>query len=283
MYRGKTCIKVNFRWGRLLLFILLLFSFNIVFSSPISAASGIPKVRHSVKPLDLSRPPTTEELMAAGQLGGQLHPTEDINIIPPLEKGGKGGFSDNIARNREINLSFGHAIQEWNKHNYKEAVKMFRKHVQDYPDSPWASEADLHVGCDASYSGRYTEAESMFTKIIKENKDRAHEGAKMLLNKARQRLANLKTLQGNFNEAANLFAELKKESPDWRHRTYASHWIQRISQLKSNELALLNCGTEALAHLLKKDGRESEAREIMDILPSTLKGHSIKDLKSLTS
>ncbi len=257
----------------------------------------MPKVRHSVKPLDLSRPPTTEELMAAGQLGGELYPTEDIDVkdtpspsSPPVKGGeikplaGEGASSkDKIIHNREINLSFGHAIQEWNKHNYKEAVKMFRKHVQDYPDSPWASEADLHVGCDASYSGRYTEAEGMFTKIIKENKDRTHEGAKMLLNKARQRLANLKTLQGNFNEAMNLFAELKKESPDWRHRTYASHWIQRISQLKSNELALLNCGTEALAHLLRKDGRESEAREIMDILPSTLKGHSIKDLKSLTS
>jgi len=40
--------------------------------------SVIPKVHLSLRPLDLTRPPTDEEIMAAGQLGGQLYPTHGI-------------------------------------------------------------------------------------------------------------------------------------------------------------------------------------------------------------
>ena len=36
------------------------------------------KVRLTVKPLDLSASPTTEEIMAAGQLGGELYPTHEV-------------------------------------------------------------------------------------------------------------------------------------------------------------------------------------------------------------
>ncbi len=251
-------------WRALLAFFVL---FNIVFIPfKLSAESTIPEVKLSVKPLDLTRTPTNEELMAAGQLGGQLYPTHDI--------------ADKI-KEEEINLDFGRAIQEWNKHNYREGVVMFKQYVKDYPDSPWAAEADLHVGCDATYNGRYTEAEEIFTKLINENKSSTHFGAKILLNKARQRLAILKESQGNFKEAIRLFAELKKESPDWKHRTYAAHWIQTISQYKTNELALMNCGTQALAQLLRKDGREVEAIELMEMIPDSLKGYSIKDIKSI--
>jgi RHS repeat-associated protein len=244
----------------------IIFIFNLLIFSNLSAESKIPKVRLSVKPLDLSRTPTTNELMAAGQLGGQLYPT---NETKDKEKG------------KKMNLSFGKAIQEWNNHEYKKAIKMFKKHVEDYPDSPWAAEAILHVGCDARYNGRYTEAEEQFTWIIKKNKNKEHYGARMLLNKARSRFAVLKVLQSNFKEATSLFNKLKQESPDWRHRTYASHWIQRISRYKADELALLNCGTQALAHLLRKQGRNAESIEIAEMLPSSLKGHSIKDLISI--
>jgi hypothetical protein len=42
---------------------------------------------------------------------------------------------ENIEREMLVNLSFGQAIQEWNKHNYKEAVNLFWKHVEDYPET----------------------------------------------------------------------------------------------------------------------------------------------------
>jgi RHS repeat-associated protein len=256
-------------------FIVLPFFLICLFMIPdVSAAPKIPKVRLSVKGLDLSRTPTTEELMAAGQLGGQLYPTDNIAIKGIKDK-------KQLNRNKELNLSFGRAIEEWNNHNYKKAVKMFRKHAEDYPDSPWTDESLLHIGCDARYNGRYSEAEELFTGIIEKNKDENNYGAKMLKSKAKQRLGVLKVLQSNFMEAINVFSELKKESPDWRHRTYASHWIQRISKYKGNELALLNCGTQALAYVLEKDGRDQEARAIMEISPASLKGNSLQDIKSL--
>jgi RHS repeat-associated protein len=206
--------------------------------------------------------------MAAGQLGGQLYPTHGVK---------------DKKREAKINHSFGHAIQAWNRHEYKKAVELFHGHVRDYPDSPWASEAVLHLGCDARYHGRYREAEEHYRWIIEKNKGSGHEGAKMLLNKARQRLGVLKVLQNNLKEAKEQFRLLKQESPDWRQRTYAAHWIQRLSRYKSNELAMLNCGAQALASILRRDGRESEAREVLEILPPSTRGHSIKALADMAS
>ncbi|MEW6419962.1 MAG: hypothetical protein AB1480_17915 [Nitrospirota bacterium] len=44
----------------------------------------IPNVLPSVKSLDLSGPPSTEEIMAAGQLGGQLYPTAAVSPTSAL-------------------------------------------------------------------------------------------------------------------------------------------------------------------------------------------------------
>ena len=244
---------------------LLLFALLMTAHAAI-AEYKIPKVKHSVKPLDFSHSPSAEELMAAGQLGGQLYPTYEIK---------------DKEREKQVNDSFGKAIQEWNRHEYKKAVLMFKKHAQEYADSPWASEAVLHIGCDATYNGRYTEAEQSFKWILEKNKAKDHEGAKILVNKAKARLGILKVYQNNFNEATRLFSELKKESSDWRDRTYAAHWIQRLSRYSSDELALLNCGTQALAYLLEKNGKKTDARKVMELLPGTVQGHSIKALSDI--
>lgn len=239
---------------------------SLLFTQNGIAVPKIHKVKLSVKPLDLSKPPSTDEIMAAGQLGGQLYLTHEIH---------------DKDKEKKINLSFGEAIQEWNKHNYKTGVRMFKKHVEDYPDSPWASEAVLHVGCDATYNGRYTEAEESFRWILEKNKDKDHEGAKLLMHKAKARLGILKVYQNNFKEAKQLFSDLKKESPNWRDRTYAAHWIQRLSRYSSNQLAMLNCGTQALAYLLEKNGKKAEARKVIERLPETLQGHNLNDLTTI--
>ena len=249
--------------------IAIFFSIHFFLTCNLSAESKIPEVRHSLEPLNLSRPPSTKELMSAGQLGGQLYPTADED--------------SNINKRNLINLSFGTAIQEWNKHNYKEAINLFKKHIEDFPDSPWVSEARLHIGCDAKYNGRYTEAETIFKWIIENNKGKSHEGAKRLAAKARVRLGVLKVLQNNLKEAVEVFAVLKGESPSWRDRTYASHWIQRISLYKAQSLAMLKCGTEALAYLMEKEGKKVEAREVAEIAPGTDSGHSIFNLINIAS
>ncbi|MCX6922893.1 MAG: cysteine peptidase family C39 domain-containing protein, partial [Verrucomicrobia bacterium] len=223
--------------------------------------------RVSVKPLDLSRAPMTEELMAAGQLGGALFPTHELK---------------DKKRADAANLDFGKAIEEWNKHEYPKAVRMFRKHVKEFADSPWAAEALLHVGCDATYNGRYTEADSIFRQLIADHQGKEHEGSRMLLGKARQRLALLKVEQNNLEEASVLFTALL-ESPDWRHRTYASHWIQRLSRLAAAKQALLTCGADALAYVLEKDGRRAAAHQVRTNVPSTMRGHSLSDLVKLAA
>ena len=102
-----------------------------------SLAKALPKPRRaavSVSGLDLSRAPTTEELAAAGQLGGRLFPTREAQGQP----------GDEPARR-----AFGEAIEQWNRHEYPAAVALFRRYLQDFPDSAWAAEASLHIGCDA--------------------------------------------------------------------------------------------------------------------------------------
>ncbi|MBM4295521.1 MAG: hypothetical protein FJ126_11565 [Deltaproteobacteria bacterium] len=196
---------------------IFLLQINLLMIGEAAASQKYPR-GYSVKALDLSKPLNVEDLMAAGQLGGPVHPTHNIT-------------------NGAINHSFGEAIQAWNKHEYREAVELFRAHVAKYPDSPWASEAMLHIGCDALFHGRYSEAGSSFFWILRTNAANPHPGAQMMVHKTRVRLANLKTLQGNFSEALEHLRIVKQSSPDWRHRTYAAHWIQRLSREINNQTA----------------------------------------------
>ncbi|MBL7047941.1 MAG: hypothetical protein ISR96_00225 [Nitrospira sp.] len=239
------------------------------------AERHIPDVRRSVRPLDLSRTPSNIELMAAGQLGGQLYPTASAGPA-----GGRSKLGSAV-ENGAINRSFGAAIQQWNMHNYDIAVELFRQHITATPESPWVSEAMLHIGCDARYNGRYSEAEAIFNDIITLNKGNAHYGSKMLLNKAQSRLGVLKMLQGDFSSSMKHFTNLKNESPDWRHRTYAAHWLQRLSRYSQDELSMLTCGTDALARILQDIGRPEDARKVLDIQPSSLSGHSIDELQQI--
>ncbi|MGA8129265.1 MAG: cysteine peptidase family C39 domain-containing protein, partial [Syntrophobacteraceae bacterium] len=231
-------------------------------------ADGIFAAGYSVKPLDLSRPLSAADLAAAGQLGGPLQPTRVLT---------------DSARDLAINASFGVAIQAWNQHQYRDAVKLFWTHLSQYPDSPWASEASLHCGCDALYNGRYSEAAGSFQWILQANATNKYPGAQKLAIKAHVRLANLKTLQGNFNEAMEHLRIVKQTSPDWRDGTYASHWIQRLSRETHNKQAVLSCGAQALACLLEKRGKIAAAQKVRGMLASSPRGQSMKDLKSIAA
>src|SRR5206468_3136219 len=89
-----------------------------------------------------------------------------------------------------------------------------------------------------------------------------------MVGKARQRLGLLKVEQNNLAEATTLFRELLAEGPDWRQRTYASHWLQRLSQFTAAKQALLTCGGDALAYALDKEGEHAAAAFIKTNVPS---------------
>ena len=206
--------------------------------------------------------------MAAGQLGGVLYPTHEITDKQ---------LSDAIA------FDFGTAIEKWNRHEYPGAIQLFESHCKKFPNSPWCSEAKLHIGCDATYNGRYPAAEAAFNELITKHRDAITFGEKMMLNKARQRLALVKVEQNNLDEATVLFTELAKDSPDWKLRTYAMHWIQRLSTYAAAKEALLNCGADALGYALEKEGHAEAANQVRQQLPKTLRGHSIQSLVELAA
>lgn len=231
---------------------------------PLMAAEPLP----SVKSLDLRRAPTTVELMAAGQLGGTLHPTHTLRDAREKAK---------------VDLAFGKAIQVWNSHEYDRAAQMLDEHRTQYPGSPWASEAALHVGCHAYYHGRYVDSEASFNWIIEKNQGKTQSGAKALFNKARLRLGVLRVAQDRPEEAEEIFRDLKEQGHDWRHRTYASAWLQRLSRDQADRRALLNCGAKALAYVLEKRGNEDAARELAELKPQNLRGYSMEMLSELAA
>jgi RHS repeat-associated protein len=230
------------------------------------AAERIEKVRPTLKALDLKRTPTARELMAAGQLGGRLYPTDDVQQ------------NKNWRREHE---QFAQAIDQWNRHEYKKAVSLFRQYIREYQNSPWAAEAMLHLGCDARYNGRYDEAEEMFATILSRYKGQSHGGARQLVSKAKMRMGVLKVLENDPEGAKQYFQDLKKTGADWRQRTYAAHWIHRIRLLQTDQRAMLKCGVQALAAIMKNSGDKAKAKKVSAIKPDSLKGFSILSLQAI--
>jgi hypothetical protein len=63
-------------------FLLLL----LAWMPPASAEMYHARIRTTVKPLNLSTPPTTEDIVAAGQLGGALYPTHELLDVTRRER-----------------------------------------------------------------------------------------------------------------------------------------------------------------------------------------------------
>ncbi len=229
------------------------------------------EVQASVKSLDLTRTPTTEELIAAGQLGGNLTPTHAIDAAKAT------------SNDREMLQGFGEAIEKWNQHDYRTAYFEFKDYADKYPNSPWAGEAKLHMGCEARFNGRYNEASDHFESIIKEYEQSQNPSAQWLVDKAKMRLGVTRALENNFDAATSIFSELATEGYDWRIRTYSSHWIRRLSQMKHNKIAMLNCGSLALASILESRGQTDAAAKVRELLPKSEQGFSIDELRKMAN
>ena len=132
-----------------------------------------------------------------------------------------------------VNRSFGAAVEAWNRRDYATAQGLFREHLAHYPQSPWASEALLHLAYAALAHSGYGEAQRYFQTVVTHNEPSSSPGAQKVLSKARIYLALLKARQGDSSQANKLLSMVMLGSPDWRDRTYASHWLQTLSRQRS--------------------------------------------------
>ena len=223
----------------------------------------------SLKALDLTRAPTEEELKMAGQLGSPLSPSKPADprrISDPSDR----------KKQEDDNLLFGRAIQNWNQHNYPEAIELFHQHRETYGDSLRAGEAELHLGCAAQFSGSWNEAESHFEWIL------GHHGkGSEIYQKAKLRRSVLNVDQGQLEEATQSFTEMLETETDWERRTYTQYWIQQLSLYKAHELALRDCGTKSLAYLLQKKGKTQKANAIRQTRAPGEQGFPWENLRAL--
>ncbi|MGF1484928.1 MAG: RHS repeat-associated core domain-containing protein [Opitutales bacterium] len=234
---------------------------------PYGGVSG----RITLRPLDLSRVPTEEELRLSGQLGSPLSP---VGQAEPML------ISDTTARERQAadNLAFGRAMQEWNKHNYSEAVRLFKAHHTDFPSSPWAGESVLHMGCEAQFNGRWDEALGRFEWII----DNLPEGSD-IYQKALLRRAVLLMERGDFNESIAGFRLMLVTEASWQRRTYAQNWIRQLSAYKGHQASLRNCGGAAIAHVFRMRGDLETATGLSEMAAFGDYGFTLEELEALAN
>ena len=232
--------------------------------------------------MDLSTAPTHRQLSEVGQLGGVLSPTHPVE-----DKVDQQSFHlmDLFTHDDEQErLAFGKAIQNWNKHQYASASMEFDAFRKQYPNSAWASEATLHMACNARFTGQYSAASELFNEVIQDNQDADYSGAQQMASKAKSRLAVLRLMENNPAEAKKLFAEVVDQAPDWRLRTYASIWLRKLSLLENEAGGLLDCGTRALAYLLNRDGQFDESEAVLAFAPANEKeGFSVEELTQLAT
>lgn len=210
--------------------------------------------------------PTEEELKMAGQLGSPLSPSRRADPIR---------ISDAAKRKKQEddNLLFGKAMQNWNQHNYAEAIKFFQEHRKKHAESPWAGEAELHLGCAAQFSGSWNEAQSHFEWILGH-----HEKSSDIYQKAKLRRSVLHIDQGELEQATQSFSEMLGTETDWERCTYAHYWIRELSLYKAHEVALRDCGTKSLVFILQKKGKIQTADAIAQAPAPGERGFSLGEL-----
>lgn len=223
--------------------------------------------RISLRHLDLTRPPSEEELRQCGQLGSPLSPSHSAD--PKKIK----DITQRKAQEND-NLLFGQAMQKWNEHHYGEAVALFRKHRQSYTDSPWAGEAQLHLGCQAQFSGDWDGAKYSFEWILG-NQEKGSD----IWQKAKLRRAVLHYEQGELDNATKTFSEMLTTETSWERKTYAHDWLLRLNQIKEQQVALRVCGRDSIVCVLEARGDKTGADKAKKIVAPGDRGFSLGELQ----
>ena len=278
-----------------------------------SATTGCPPggdCQVTVEPLDLSRTPTEKELRMAGQMGGALTPLfsadpqklekkydDELKAagIPqgiaaaqaPQTTQGKIALpkKKKVERMKAMNLEFGQAMQKWNAHQYVEAAGDLTEYLKKYPDSPWAGEAALHLGCDSKYNGRFNEAQMRFEEILNNTSADQGDPSWDIHQKAKLRWADLDIALGRFGDAGDKLSNLltNENQKDWRRMTWARHWLRNTNAMKNDARQLRACGARALGFVLASVGKKSEADAIARLTPTQLKGFSLAEMAEMSA
>ncbi len=232
---------------------------------------GLYKSAVSLRALDLKKVPGEADLRMAGQMGSPLTPTADAE---------PSKISDPVKRKKQEgdNMLFGQAIQKWNQHDYKGAVGLFAKHRMTYADSPWAGEAELHLGCEAQFTGNWEEARVHFEQVL----SALPKGSDMY-QKVKLRRAVLHMDQGELDSATKAFTEMLQSETDWQRRTYAQRWLLDLSHFKANQVALRTCGSDSIAYVLKSQGKDDVAAKVAGMTAPGEQGFSLRELTELAS
>lgn len=232
---------------------------------------GLYKSGVSLRALDLKKVPSESELRMAGQMGSPLTPTADAE---------PSNISDSAKRKKQEgdNMLFGQAIQKWNQHDYRAAVALFNKHRMTYSDSPWAGEAELHLGCEAQFTGNWEEARVHFEQVL----SALPKGSDMY-QKVKLRRAVLHMDQGELDLASQAFTEMLQNESDWQRRTYAQRWLLDLSHFKADQVALRTCGSNSIAYILRSQGQEDTAAKVASMAAPGEQGFSLRELTELAT
>lgn len=225
--------------------------------------------RISLKNLDLTRPPDEQELIASGQLGSPLSPSRSADPE-------KQSTAAKKVKQKQDNHLFGRAMQKWNEHRYDEALQIFQQHRAEFADSPWAGEAQLHLGCQAQFSGNWNSARASFESILS-----AHKKGDDIWQKAKLRRAVLNYQQAELDDSSKAFGDMLKSETSWERRTYAQTMIRQVNQTKKNLAASKVCGPECLAFVLRDKGELSQAESVLSGPAPSEMGYSLGQLANL--
>jgi RHS repeat-associated protein len=226
--------------------------------------------RISLLNLDLKRPPTEEELIQCGQLGSPLSPSKSADaekVNDPIKK----------QHQHRDNHLFGKAMQKWNEHAYDEAVVLFRQHRQEFADSAWAGEAELHMGCQAQFSGNWKAAGDHFQTILS-----THQKGQDIWQKAMLRRAVLHYQQAELDAAASTFAEMLKTEQSWERRTYVESLLRHTSLMQGHLASLKVCGPESLSYIFNTKGLDDKAAEVLKQKAPSDVGFKLGELANLS-
>jgi RHS repeat-associated protein len=231
----------------------------------------------SLRALDLSRPPTEKELQEVGGMGGPLSPTESADTRVWKRNGAE---AKDIERLEAMNLAFGRAIQQRMQRNFTKAHELLEQYLKDYPNSPWAAEAMLRLAFDAQHGGRPGEAQARYNAIIQNTSEDPQAPSYDIHQKAKMGWADQDIELGLYQDAATKLKDILATEVDWRRRTWAEAWLQRVLLLPPKTTKERRaCGPAALSVVLASLGEKAAAAQVANLKTSNEAGFSLAELQ----